>query len=108
MFDNEPNELVAKCDRLHNMKHSSLFRHIGKCGTDVADHFADVSKMVSLGSGSEREVDDIMLTRLPIILQHRRDPSETAEGFRSDLSLTPLGAKKKDGVFVVELYALFC
>jgi len=27
----------------------------------VADHFADVSKMVDLGSGSQREVEDIML-----------------------------------------------
>ena len=30
---------------------------------DVADHFANVGKMVDLGSGSQREVDDIMLTR---------------------------------------------
>jgi DNA-damage-inducible protein D len=29
----------------------------------VSDHFADVSKMVDLGSGSQREVDDLMLTR---------------------------------------------
>ncbi|MCY1533502.1 hypothetical protein D9M68_688310 [compost metagenome] len=29
----------------------------------VGDHFADVGKMVDLGSGSQREVDDIMLTR---------------------------------------------
>jgi DNA-damage-inducible protein D len=29
----------------------------------VSDHFADVSKMVGLGSGSEREIDDVMLTR---------------------------------------------
>lgn len=32
-------------------------------GHIVADHFPDVRKMVKLGSGSEREVDDIMLTR---------------------------------------------
>jgi DNA-damage-inducible protein D len=34
-----------------------------RSGRDVADHFADVSKMVDLGSGSQREVEDIMLTR---------------------------------------------
>ena len=32
-------------------------------GNEVADHFADVSKMVTLGSGAEREIDDIFLTR---------------------------------------------
>ncbi|TWT22326.1 DNA damage-inducible protein D [Luteimonas marina] len=32
-------------------------------GHAVPDHFADVGKMVGLGSGSQREVDDIMLTR---------------------------------------------
>lgn len=29
----------------------------------LSDHFADVGKMVALGSGSEREIPDIMLTR---------------------------------------------
>lgn len=29
----------------------------------ISDHFVDANKMVDLGSGSQREVDDIMLTR---------------------------------------------
>lgn len=32
-------------------------------GHQISDHFVDVNKMVDLGSGSQREVDDIMLTR---------------------------------------------
>lgn len=32
-------------------------------GNPVADHFADVGKMVKLGSGSEREVNDYVLSR---------------------------------------------
>ena len=32
-------------------------------GHQVGDHFVDVSKMVQLGSGSQRDIDDIMLTR---------------------------------------------
>jgi len=32
-------------------------------GQPVANHFVDVTKMVDLGSGSQREVEDIMLTR---------------------------------------------
>ena len=30
---------------------------------DVANHFVDVNKMVTLGSGSDREIDDYMLSR---------------------------------------------
>ena len=32
-------------------------------GPNIADHFVGVNKMVKIGSGSERQVDDIMLTR---------------------------------------------
>lgn len=32
-------------------------------GQNINDHFADVSKLVNIGSGAERPVEDIMLTR---------------------------------------------
>ena len=32
-------------------------------GQNISNHFVDVNKMVKLGSGSEREISDIILTR---------------------------------------------
>ena len=32
-------------------------------GYEIDDHFADVGKMVDIGSGAERQIDDIMLSR---------------------------------------------
>jgi DNA-damage-inducible protein D len=37
-------------------------------GNEADDHFVDVNKMVALGSGSERQLDDIMLTRFACYL----------------------------------------
>ena len=47
-FENIVNKAKAACEHAEQ---------------EVSDHFAEVGKMVSLGSGSEREVSDYMLTR---------------------------------------------
>jgi len=50
-----------------------------KSGHRIADHFADVGKMVDLGSGSQREVDDIMLTRYACYLIAQNGDSKKQE-----------------------------
>jgi len=37
-------------------------------GQVIADHFADVGKMVDIGSGAQKEIDDVMLTRFACYL----------------------------------------
>lgn len=48
-------------------------------GHDIQDHFPDVRKMVDLGSGSQREVDDIMLTRYACYLIAQNGDSKKQE-----------------------------
>jgi DNA-damage-inducible protein D len=48
-------------------------------GHHVPDHFPDVRKMVDLGSGSQREVDDIMLTRYACYLIAQNGDSKKQE-----------------------------
>lgn len=49
---------------------------------NVIDHFADISKMVSLGSGSRRKIDDIKLTRYACyLIAQNGDPRKTEIAF---------------------------
>lgn len=57
-------------DILGYSKWDNFLKVIGKAkkacensGNSLSDHFADVGKMVQIGSGSERQIEDIALTR---------------------------------------------
>lgn len=44
-------------------------------GIEVEDHFVDVNKMVAIGSGAEREIDDIQLSRYACyLIMQNSDP----------------------------------
>ncbi len=48
-------------------------------GESISDHFVDVNKMVSLGSGAEREIEDIALTRYACYLIAQNGDSRKQE-----------------------------
>ena len=51
-------------------------------GEAVSDHFRDITKMVELGSGAQRELEDIALTRYACYLVAQNgDPAKPAIAF---------------------------
>ncbi len=48
-------------------------------GVDATDHFVDVNKMVTLGSGSQREIEDVALSRYACYLVAQNGDSAKSE-----------------------------
>lgn len=71
----------AKWDNFLNIVHKAKTA-CEVSGHQIADHFADVGKMVDLGSGSRREVDDLMLTRYACyLIAQNGDPKKPEIAF---------------------------
>ena len=61
-------------------------------GNDVADHFPGIRKMVDIGSGAERPIDDYMLSRYAcyLVVQNGDSKKETIALGQTSVSYTHL------------------
>ncbi|MFM8477889.1 MAG: DNA damage-inducible protein D [Planctomycetaceae bacterium] len=69
-------------DEWRNFTNSAVAKAQTACevsGHPIADHFVGVNKMVDLGSGSQREIEDIMLTRFACYLIAQNGDSRKPE-----------------------------
>jgi DNA-damage-inducible protein D len=81
-------QAVLGYDRWENFK-KVIDKAVISCestGVNVSDHFRDVTKMVPIGSGAERPVEDIMLTRYACYLiaqngDSRKEPIAFAQSY---------------------------